>query len=333
MMNKSILPLLILTLSVAVTWAPGYASELEERAAIARDVSALFEAEKFDELDRMAEEFRTQESRTSSGLWKLTLFYRGLYVQHDGPRDEAYYDRVARLFQRWAAQNPDSTVAHIGYAGKFITRAWFFRGNGWAHEVPEEAWKPFNEYLEKARLYLMEHKQATDSDPAWFEFMLAIARDQNWPLDRFLALVEEATAKHPNYYKIYFNAIDYLLPKWHGNKAMIEEFAKLAVEKTRDREGVGMYARIYWYASQFQYGTSLFTKTEVVWDRMAAGIDDVLARYPDQWNINNFAHFACLARDREKAAALLARIEGDPIKPAWANNLATYKVCKTWVQD
>jgi len=323
------LPLLIVILSAIAMQATAHAGELEDRSAIARQVSALFEAERFDELDRMAEEFRTRESRTSSGLWKLTMYYMGLYVQRDGPLDEAYFDKVDQLFQKWAAQSPDSTVAHTGYAISLVNRAWFYRGDGWASDVPKDAWKPFHEFLEKARLYLMDHKQVSDKDPVWFDTMLVIATGENWPLDRFLALVEEASAKHPYFYRIYFKAIDYLLPKWHGDKAMIEEFANLAVEKTHEREGVGMYARIYWYASQFQFGTKLFTDSNVVWDRMAAGIDDVLTRYPDQWNINNFAHFACLARDREKAAELLARIEGEPIKLAWRNNLATWKVCKT----
>lgn len=322
---------LVLIALVAGSLIPARAGELEDRAEIARQVSELFEAEKFGELDRMAEEFRTKESRSSSGLWKLTLFYGGLYVQHEGKVDESYYDKVDGLFLRWASQNPDSTVAHIGYAGNLVDRAWFFRGNDWARDVPKEAWTPFFEYLEKARLHLMEHKQATDKDPAWFHNMLAIAKDENWPLERFLALVEDGTTKHPYFYEIYFRSIDYLLPKWHGDKAMIEEFANLAVELTREGEGTGMYARIYWRASQIQYGTTLFSDSDVVWAKMSAGIDDVLARYPDQWNINNFAHFACLARDKEKAEALLAQIDGPPIESAWASDVINYRLCKLWV--
>jgi len=322
---------LVLTVVASGAWMHAQAGELEDRMEIARQVTSLFESEKFDELDRMAEEFRTGESRTSSGLWKLTLFYTGLYVRYDGKADERYFDKVDGLYLKWMAQNPDSTVAHISYASSLVNRAWFFRGNGWARDVPKEAWKPFYEYLEKARLHLMENKQATDKDPVWFHNMLVIAKGESWPLDRFLALVEEGTAKHPYFYEIYFKAIDYLLPKWHGDKEMIEGFASAAVKRTRERDGVGIYARIYWYASQVQYGTSLFTNTKVVWNRMSAGIDDVLGRYPDQWNINNFAHFACLARDKDMAAALLARIDGPPIEYAWANDLINHRLCKLWV--
>lgn len=332
MTNRTIGLLLAAVALAAAPWIAAHAGELEDRAATQRHVSALFQAEDFDELDRLAEDFRVAERRTDSGLWKLTMYYTGLYVPHEGPVDEAFYRSVEDKFLRWARRNPRSTVAHIGYASALVEHAWFFRGSSWARDVPEEAWKPFYEYLAKARRYLRAHEEDAAADPQWYFVMLVVAKGEGWPLDRFLALVEDGTARHPYFYEIYFRAIDYLLPKWHGDKAMIEGFAQLAVEKTREGEGAGMYARIYWYASQVQYGTKLFTGTEVVWDRMAAGIDDVLARYPDQWNINNFAHFACLARDREKAAALLARIEGAPIEPAWANNLATYKVCRTWAE-
>lgn len=330
-MTKRISALLLIAL-IAAAWTPVRAGELEDRAAIARRVSALFQAEKFDELDRMADEFRTRESRSNSGLWKLTLFYGGLYVQHEGKVDEGYFEKVENLLLKWAEQNPDSTVARIGYAATLIDHAWFYRGTGWARNVPAEAWEPFYEYVAKARLHLLEHKEVTDKDPVWYHMMLVVAKAENWPLDRFLHLVEEGTAKHPYFYEIYFRAIEYLLPKWHGDRSMIEGFANIAVEKTREREGEGMYARIYWFTSQVQYETRLFTDSDIIWARMSAGIDDVLARYHDQWNINNFAHFACLARDRNKAAALLARIDGPPIRSAWANDVTNYESCKSWAE-
>jgi hypothetical protein len=50
------------------------------------------------------------------------------------------------------------------------------------------------------------------------------------------------------------------------------------VRKTRAIEGRGMYARIYWYVSQMQFGERLFKDTSVAWLKMKRGIDDVLKR-------------------------------------------------------
>jgi hypothetical protein len=50
---------------------------------------------------------------------------------------------------------------------------------------------------------------------------------------------------------------------------------------------------------------------------MKKGIDDVLARYPDAWNLNNFARFACLRGDKEKTAELIRRIGPEPMMQVW----------------
>lgn len=81
-----------------------------------------------------------------------------------------------------------------------------------------------------------------------------------------------------------------------------------------------MYARIYWYAAQTIYGNDLFVGSDVRWENMRVGIWDVLDRYPDQWNIQNFAFFACLTQDATTLADLMAMIDGPPIMRVWKND-------------
>jgi hypothetical protein len=124
--------------------------------------------------------------------------------------------------------------------------------------------------------------------------------------------------REPLYYQTYFEALEHFLPKWHGDAEAIERFARAAVERTATQEGRGMYARIYWYASQTEYGNDLFNKSLAVWRQMRDGFDDVIARYPDPWNLNNYARFACLAGDKSKTRELLARIGPSVVHQAWA---------------
>jgi len=318
--------------------ATARAGELEDRQAIMDDALSLFLTEQFVEIDRVAEQYRADDARTGSGVWKLTRFYDGIENVTAGLRGhygKALIEDVDRRYQRWFAQNPDSVIAQIAYAGLFIDRAWLFRGSGFARDVAPEAWAPFRANLATARRHLMDHKQTASIDPMWYVTMLIIATGEGWSQSEFQALLDEATAAHPYFYEIYFKALEYLLPKWHGDIAMIEEFANYAVERTQDEEGMGMYARIYWYASQTQYGGNLFVDTQVTWRKMAAGIDDVLERYPNQWNINNFARFACIAGDRERTLALIARIDDGPILEAWGDSAAgedlmTFRQCRDW---
>jgi len=66
---------------------------------------------------------------------------------------------------------------------------------------------------------------------------------------------------------------------------------------------------------------------------MSKGIDDVLAKYPDQWNINNFAFFSCLAEDKAKSREIISKIQGGPISLAWFNDMRFYNACKKWANS
>jgi hypothetical protein len=321
------MPVVVFLLLVVSPLSQG--GELQEREKMKSNVSTLFLSENFSELERMANEYRTKQSRTASGLWKLTLFYAGIVqtANEENSADRYWTDLEAKTL-RWANLYPNSPTPHIAHSIILIRHAWSYRGSGWAHEVHPESWKPFHLYIGKARQYLAAHKKVSKSDPRWYETMLVVARAENWDLADFNTLVEEAVSKHPNFYQIYFAAIDYLTPKWHGDKDKIEAFANYSANKTQSREGYSLYARVYWYASQAQYGVRLFTDSSVVWPRMKMGIDDVLARYPDQWNINNFSHFACLAGDRSKTKELI-RLVDTPMPQVWKDP-GLYDQCRSW---
>lgn len=318
---------------------PAYAGELQARRELKLQVNHLLVEDQFAELERLAADFRINERRTESGLWKLSVFYSEVYENGKPCRRRApCWSGVEAKMQRWSTAYPKSPVPPIAQALTLMSHAWAIRGGGWSSTVREEDWKPYYELIEKARLHLLENKSLSAQDPRWFEAMLGVAKSQGWEQARFTALVDEAVGLHPYYYQIYFSAIDYLLPKWHGDKRKVEEFANFAVQKTRPREGTAMYARIYWYASQSQYGSRLFTDSDVVWPRMKKGIEDVLARYPDQWNLNNFAQFACQAKDRAFTAALIRRVEAPPLPDVWDASPGEdqdkqplkFEACKAW---
>lgn len=305
-------------------------SEYMARQVIKDETASLFHTGNFRALDRLARQYREHGDRTSSGLWKLTLYYGGLAsIPNQSVADENYWKDLESKALRWVSFSPDSPAPHLFYAGILRSHGWSYRGTGYSNEVRQQDWKPFYEYVAKARKYLETHKKVASKDPHWYEMMIDIATAEGWSREDFNSLVDEATGRHPYFYQIYFSAINYLTPKWHGSKEQIEAFAKDAVRITRKKEGESLYARIYWVASQSNYGNSLFTDSKVVWSEMSKSIDDVLKRYPDQWNINNFAHFACLAGDAPKAMQLISKIEGKPIMDVW-KSLSTFNQCLEW---
>jgi hypothetical protein len=54
-----------------------------------------------------------------------------------------------------------------------------------------------------------------------------------------------------------------------------------------------------------------------------------MKRYPDAWNINNYARFACLAKDRDKTRQLVALVGTSPVAEAWTP-LELFARCRTW---
>ena len=164
---------------------------------------------------------------------------------------------------------------------------------------------------------MLSIKSQASRDPEWYKTRADILKAIEQEPEDFARFIDEATQRHPSYYELYFIAIEFYAPKWHGDRQQIEAFARKAIEKTRIAEGTGLYARIYWYASQMQFGHSLFTESDVDWDTMRDGMDDVLADYPDQWNIQNFAVFACLAGDRAMTAKLMNMMDDRPIRRVW----------------
>lgn len=292
--------------------------EMQDRATIKAEVQRALAAHEFATLEDMAEGFRTTKARTSSGLWKLSVFYWGVDEYFDNHRKDAEFWKAAeQITIEWGERYPDSPTAHLVAAEFLVNRAWSYRGTNYAYTVEPQNWPPFLDHIERARSYLEAHRATAEVDPYWFDIMSEIAVLQNWPEDRFLAMQADAYAKEPAYYQRYFTAMDYYTPKWGGSAEQIETFVRQSLERTRESEGWGMYARMYWYASQTQYHDDLFAESLVNWDDMKKGMDDVLARYPDDWNLGNFARFACLAGDGAKTRELLDRLSREAAERAW----------------
>jgi hypothetical protein len=323
-----------LVLALGLLWlgqAHG-ATEIEVRAAITAETEAAFVKEDFALIEETARVYRTEKSRMPSGLWKLTVLYGAIgdviYAQSVGKDRDAAYLAIEEKTSRWTRQYPASATARIAHSMGLSLHAWAIRGPGVADTVAPQDWAPFYKYLRLARVNLEKHKSFAAADPHWYETMLDIARSEQWGRARFAGLLKEALDREPLYYQNYFLALEYFMPKWYGSADQMDAFITAMAELTAQHEGRGMYARMYWYAAQAQFRNELFLQTRASWPKMKDGFEDIVARYPDQWNLNSYANFACLARDRKTTRGLLKRIGTQVLPIAWYPHLLEY--CTDW---
>jgi hypothetical protein len=321
---------LLLSCCTACGFDPPESVELAEGAEITKEVSTLLDSERFDELDSLADGYRSTKARTSSGLWKLAYFY-GAFTEIF-PRQyqsTGIWARLAEPVEHWIKHSPNSPAARLAYATMLINQAWGIRGMGYADTVEPQQWTPFFAKAEQARQYLEMVKPIASGDPNWYRAMIEVATMQGWDEAHYYALLHEALNREPLYYDTYFTAANRDLPKWYGDADKVEALAQEAVRRTRTSDGAGLYARIYWSASAGGFKDELFETSHVDWLEMKRGIDDVLSQYPDDWNLNHFAKFACLAGDYAKAAELIDRIKDKPLPSVWGPFFYMER-CRLW---
>jgi len=154
--------------------------------------------------------------------------------------------------------------------------------------------------------------------------MLEVARNQGWDRDAYMKLAREATQAFPANHQIYAEIAFRLTPRWGGSAQEIAGLAAYAVEQSRSVDGESLYARVYW--SVFDTLDADFSGPDVDWPRIRAGFEDIVKRYPDNFNFNIYTRFACDARDVETTRRLLLRIKSNVVPDAWSGR-AHYLRC------
>ncbi|MDR7225345.1 hypothetical protein [Aminobacter aminovorans] len=293
------------------------ANEIAQRQIIQKAVASAFINGRFDELDTMADQFRTGRERTESGVWKLTVFYSGFnYALLDPNYSAASFDRFEAQTLAWIKARPNSPAAKIAYALALSERAWFLRGGDYYNKLTDEQRLGYVKYLRKRRDHLLAIKEEASKDPHWYALMVLVAMEESWPDQTFDRLVAEAAEREPYYYQTYFFAIDRNLPQWGGSEEKMNAVVARATDYTRELDGDSFKARGYWYASS--YGRTAFDRELLPnWSDVAQGFQDLVSRYPDQWNLNAYAKFSCLAKDRTRFLVAYSLIKVRAMAEVW----------------
>lgn len=261
------------------------------------------------------------------------------------------YRRVSNIFLleelaiKFIETYPKSSISYLIYADMLINRAGMLKDR---HQLNVNKKEDYDGLISKAKKTLQNDIKAFVQDPHWYELMLIVSSEEKWSKEEYTQFSNQAIKQFPNYLPIYFAAIGYLLPHTYyhelefelnhpytlegkeNHEEEINQLALRAVEETKTKYNKGMYARIHWYVlSRSSLNKPLFKKSTVNWKLMKDSFEDVIDQYPVQWNINNFARFACLAGDPVTTHKLINQIKGEPYMLAW-HEKSFFERCETW---
>lgn len=331
---NTIKALIALLLQLLLTVTAAHANEAAERTAIRDEAAQAYRAGDMESLERQHakySQFFTQ--RTSSGAFKMTLFFDGIAnAKRDATESELQAD-IARTLS-WAKEPNASPLSHVLHAASLQSYAGYFRGSGFANTVPPQAWKVYEDYTNRAGQYLLANEAVASKSSTWHSRLLNIAKWSAWPSEIVDRLFEAGWQTNQGDYSLYVNTVEYFLPKWHGNALALDRFIRYAVAKAPPEYGAELYARLYSKVGESQFERRLYADSLVDWSAMREGLELWYKRFPTDWNLNIVAYHACIAGDKVLAKRLFNEIGTQPQWEIWQPRArATFDTCTRWAAD
>lgn len=296
-------------------------------------IRALFEQEKFETLDQMADTARSGKTRFPGGFWVLHNIYVALSEPAAGTykaTDRDFTALIARL-QRWVAQRPESVTARIALAEAQLQYASSARGGGYADSVSKDGWRLYQERTETAAKILMDAAKLPTKCPEWYLAMQYVARILGESKEMQTAVFEKAAAFEPDYYYYYRYHAQTLLPKWAGEEGESAAFAQQIADRIGGKKGDIMYFEIATFLNcgchddGKLYGMS--------WPRIKTGYQALEQQYGEAMEyLNSIAYMSVTAGDGAYSEELFGRIKEGWDPKLW-HDKKSFLTFREWAQD
>lgn len=303
-----------------------------EAREITKQVTEAFRFGDFPQLERLYALYGRPGLRATNGVPTLRRFWYGIDNVSDSNLkvSEQYFVQLDALTRKWALDHPESGLAQLLHVYSLETHASFFRGSGYANTVSDASWREYRKYLQLALEQLQRSEALLSRDGSWSLRLLHVGRGLGWSQQQLMAVFENGVARDPEYDDLYDAMELALLPKWGGDIPTVERFIADVTQRTKQRRGMEMYARLYANLSDWQVKQSLFTATRASWPTMKAGYEDRLSRYPHMDTRNFYAYYACMAKDTVALVEQLNLIGDKFNRDQWGDTPEkTFEECKS----
>ncbi|MEO7494954.1 MAG: ankyrin repeat domain-containing protein [Massilia sp.] len=305
-------------------------AEMRAREAITSATRDLLERRDYAGLDALYLRLKGPQHRTPSGKWDQALFYHQLKSFAHASGEPAYWADLQAQAAAWKRHSPASLPARLFAVYLHLQHALSVRGDGDSTTV-NAAQRAEMAALSSAALDILGAARPMAlkaGDPEWYRAMLSVLPYSNgYAVEAMNRVLDEGMARYPDYHDMVFTAAFYAHPRWYASPDAADRIARRAGESARG-EQASLYARVYWYLDQFEYRGRLFDTGLADWPTMRTSLAALVAQYPDPWNLNAAAYFACQAKDYWTMDELLGRIGDQLVFAVWGDNGAVnYAAC------
>lgn len=312
------LPYIVLACLFACTVVSA-AAQIDQSRPINRyaaKIALQLRAGDFEGLEALAASLRAKPQQLSDGQPALSGFYAGVAKcvemrcgdERMAPKDWTAHEA---LLTQWAAKFPDSITVKTATAMYWKEYAWSAFGSA-----------IFTARADTARGLFAAIRNRNDKDAAWYDGMLSLAKLQGGAGESYEALYQEGVARFPGYLPLYFHKAGKLSPRWGGTEMAYAAFVDNVAAMTAYEMGDIMYTRLNWSS----WKPDMFIDGQADWPRMKLGFERLTRDYPDRWNFNAYAKFACLANDLGTLKEQLTKIGQEPALDLWGSR-AYYVHC------
>lgn len=336
-LNETSLVLRSVLIAFGLVTAIGAKAQVTAKAeslTVSDQVSVAFRFGDFAELERLyAINGKPGVRSPLTGTERVTHFWRGIrqFSNATLPVTEGYYSQIDALSRKWTLDYPQSGLAKLLYAESLRSHAWFHRGVGYSNTVVPASWDKFYSYLNLALEHLRRNEALFAKDSSWDLLVLRVGRDLGWRIDQLMPILESGITKNPDHDDLYFEMQFSMMPKWGGDLASVERFIASVTQKTREKRGMEMYARLYAVLSYSEVKQALFSATQASWPMMKKGFEDRLSRHPHSDHRNMYAYFACMAQDRQVLQEQLRLMDGAFDRAFWGEGPErNFEECKAF---
>jgi Domain of unknown function (DUF4034) len=296
------------------------------------NVAVLMAEEDFAQLEKIAEQNRTERGLFVGGGWKNNAFFNALGdPPHEGETSDSDYKFHVRRIEKWIAAYPQSAAARITLARAYTNYAGFARGEGAADTVSRAQWELYGERAALAKEALLAAARLKQRDPHWYEAMQHVAFEEEWDNAHARELLDEALAFEPGYYHYYREYADYLKPEWFGKRGEIPAFAEEASSRLPEPDGSILYFRIV-SSLACNCPPEIAELTGVSLPKIKDGYANVQRLYGfSNLNANRFAILTVNLRDKSSAQQAFASIAS--MDPGVWGGPRTFESARAWANS